>query len=68
VFVATIIVPTFYPTREYAEGLGLWRTGVLVLRNVLLLYATVCLARAALAVSEERDRHGAVAQLPIQPG
>ena len=69
VFVATIIVPTFYPTREYAEGLGLWRTGVLVLRNVLLLYATVCLARAAFALSEQRhSRRADVAQLPIQPG
>ena len=68
VFVATIIVPTFYPTREYAEGLGLWRTAVLVLRNVLLLYATLCLAKAAIALSEERGRHAAhVAELPIQP-
>ena len=47
VFVATIIVPAFYPTREYAEGLGLWRTGVLVLRNAMLLYAVACLWKAA---------------------
>jgi len=47
VFVATMIVPTFYPHREYTDGLGLLRTGTLVLRNVLMLYATVCLWRAA---------------------
>jgi hypothetical protein len=70
VFVATIIVPTFYPTREYAEGLGLWRTGVLVLRNVLLLYAAFCLAKGLRSLSEERYGHriARVAQLPIQPG
>ena len=70
VFLATIIVPTFYPTREYAEGLGGWRTGVLVLRNVLLLYAAFCLAKAAWSLSEERHGHrvARVAQLPIQPG
>lgn len=47
IFVATMIVPTFYPSREYTLGLGLWRTGVLLLRNGLLLYATVCLFHAA---------------------
>ena len=47
VFVATIIVPTFYPHREYTSGLGLMRTGTLLLRNVLMLYAMVCLWRAA---------------------
>ena len=47
IFVATMIVPTFYPSREYALGLGLWRTGVVVLRNAMLLYATVCLWTAS---------------------
>jgi hypothetical protein len=47
VFAATMIVPTFYPSREYTVGLGLWRTGVLVLRNSLLLYAAVCLFQSA---------------------
>ena len=47
IIVATMIVPTFYPSREYTLGLGVWRTGVLVLRNAMLLYATVCLWRAA---------------------
>jgi uncharacterized membrane protein len=47
IFVATLIVPTFYPSREYALGLGLWRTGVVVLRNAMLLYATVCLWKAS---------------------
>ena len=43
IVVATLIVPVFYPHREYNTGLGIFRTSVLVLRNVLLLYATVCL-------------------------
>ena len=47
VLVATMLVPTFYPHREYTSGLGLLRTGTLVLRNGLMLYATVCLWRAA---------------------
>ena len=47
IFIATMIVPTFYPSREYALGLGLWRTGVVVLRNLMLLYATVCLWKAS---------------------
>jgi uncharacterized membrane protein len=50
IVVATMIVPTFYPSREYTLGLGVWRTGVLVLRNVMLLYATVCLWRAVRGV------------------
>ena len=52
VFAATMIVPAFYPSREYAVGLGLWRTIVLVIRNVLLLYATACLWKAALRMRE----------------
>lgn len=40
---ATLIVPAFYPHREYAAGLGPLRTSLLLLRNGLLLYATVCL-------------------------
>jgi hypothetical protein len=47
IFLATLIVPTFYPSREYALGLGLWRTGVVVLRNLMLLYATLCLCKAS---------------------
>jgi hypothetical protein len=47
IFIATMIVPTFYPSREYTLGLGMWRTAVLVLRNSLLIYATVCLFRSA---------------------
>ena len=56
IVVATLIVPTFYPSREYTLGLGAWRTGVLVLRNVMLLYATVCLWRAALKSADRRVR------------
>ncbi len=40
---ATLIVPVFYPSRDYATGLGPWRTAVLVLRNGLLIYATASL-------------------------
>jgi hypothetical protein len=40
---ATLIVPAFYPHREYAAGLGPLRTSLLLLRNGLLLYATACL-------------------------
>lgn len=40
---ATVIVPVFFPHREYATGLGLWRTAVLLLRNTVLIYATVSL-------------------------
>ena len=47
IFVATMIVPTFYPSREYTLGLGLWRTAMLLIRNGLLLYAAVSLLQAA---------------------
>ena len=40
---ATVIVPVFFPNREYGTGLGLWRTAVLLLRNGVLIYATVSL-------------------------
>ena len=40
---ASLIVPVFYPHRSYATGLGLWRTAVLLLRNGVLIYATVSL-------------------------
>ena len=65
IFFATVVVPTFYPSREYALGLGLWRTAVLVFRNLLLLYAAVCLWNAAREMSEQRHRLGAgLAKLP----
>ena len=47
IFIATMIVPTFYPSREYTLGLGLWRTVALLIRNGLLLYAAICLVRTA---------------------
>jgi uncharacterized membrane protein len=40
---ATVIVPVFFPHREYSTGLGLFRTAVLVVRNGVLIYATVSL-------------------------
>jgi uncharacterized membrane protein len=49
VFVATMIVPTFFPHRQFGQGLGPALTVLLVLRNLLLVYATVSLFRAASA-------------------
>jgi hypothetical protein len=40
IIVATLLVPAFYPHREFATGLGGLRTAVLLLRNGLLIYAT----------------------------
>jgi hypothetical protein len=56
IFVATMIVPTFYPSREYTLGLGLWRTAVLLIRNGLLLYAAVSLFEAARPVRRAVQR------------
>ena len=63
IVLATLIVPTFYPSREYAMGLGLWRTAVVVLRNLMLLYATVCLWRAA--VNGQNSGTGTAPASPI---
>ena len=49
VFVATMIVPTFFPHRQFGQGLGPALTLVLVLRNLLLVYATISLFQAASA-------------------
>ena len=49
VFVATMIVPTFFPHRQFGQGLGPALLLLLVLRNVLLVYATISLYRAAAA-------------------
>ena len=54
VFVATMIVPSFFPHKQFYRGLGPWLTAVLVLRNALLVYATVCLWKAASATGEVR--------------
>ena len=43
IFLATLIVPVFYPHRTYTTGLDIGRTSALVIRNGLLLYAVVCL-------------------------
>jgi hypothetical protein len=43
IFAATLVVPAFYPHREYAAGLGMLRTALLLLRNGMLIYATGCL-------------------------
>ena len=47
IVLATLIVPTFYPSREHDIGLGLWRTSLLLLRNVLLLQAAYFLWKGA---------------------
>ena len=38
-FLATFLVPGFYPSQAFATGLDLGRTIVLVVRNALLIYA-----------------------------
>jgi hypothetical protein len=43
ILAATLIVPAFYPHREFATGLGPLRTAILLLRNGLLIYATASL-------------------------
>jgi hypothetical protein len=43
IVVATMIVPVFYPHRSYSSGLDVGRTATLLFRNVLLVYASVCL-------------------------
>jgi hypothetical protein len=45
-FFATCLVPAFYPNRAYDTGLDLGRTLVLVLRNLVLVWAAWELARA----------------------
>lgn len=50
IFVATMLVPTFFPHRQFGPGLGGGLTSLLVLRNALLVYATICLSRAAFAI------------------
>jgi uncharacterized membrane protein len=40
IFLSTFLVPAFFPSATFDSGLDLGRTLVLVLRNVLLLYAT----------------------------
>ena len=60
VFLATMVVPAFFPHREFGRGLGVGLTGVLVLRNALLAYATVALWKAAIlfvsAASQKPDQ------------
>jgi hypothetical protein len=51
-------VPVFYPHREYNTGLGIFRTSVLLLRNGLLVYATVCLWVAARKMGRPSLRRG----------
>lgn len=45
-FLATFLVPVFYPSRTFTPGLDLGRTVVLVIRNLLLIYSTWCLTHA----------------------
>lgn len=66
VFVATMVVPAFFPHREFGRGLGVGLTGVLVLRNALLAFATVALWKAAIlfvsAPSQKQDQRVARSQ------
>ena len=50
VFVATLIVPAFFPHRQFGQGLGPALILVLLLRNLLLVSATFLLIRAAFAM------------------
>ena len=43
IFLATLIVPVFYPSKTYTHGLDIGRTAALVFRNGLLIYAAACL-------------------------
>ena len=52
IFVSTFLVPAFFPSPTFDSGLDLGRTLVLVLRNVLLLYATWSLARTAVRLAD----------------
>ncbi|HEX4985348.1 MAG TPA: hypothetical protein VFV71_04670, partial [Burkholderiales bacterium] len=65
---ATLLVPAFVPHKQFGSGLGAPLTGVLLLRNGLLLYATACLAQAAFAIlfvsapSQRPDHEGVRSQ------
>ena len=50
VFVATMIVPAFFPHRQFGQGLGPALILVLLLRNLLLVGATFLLIKAAFAM------------------
>ena len=50
VFVATMIVPAFFPHRQFGQGLGPALILLLLLRNLLLVCATCLLIRAAFAM------------------
>jgi hypothetical protein len=52
IFVSTFLVPAFFPSPTFDSGLDLGRTLVLVLRNVLLLYATWSLVRTAVRLAD----------------
>ena len=52
-FLSTFLVPAFFPSPTFDGGLDLGRTFVLVLRNVLLLYATWSLLRTAVRLADD---------------
>lgn len=49
ILLATFLVPIFYPSRTFTPGLDLGRTVVLVIRNLLLIYATWSLTKTIVA-------------------
>jgi len=51
IFFSAFLVPAFFPSPTFDGGLDLGRTFVLVLRNVLLLYATWSLLRTAVRLA-----------------
>ncbi|MBN1209764.1 MAG: hypothetical protein JXB05_33250 [Myxococcaceae bacterium] len=56
--VATALIPLFYPSPGYHQGLSVARTLALVARNLLLVAAWAALARRAIAVVVERPLFG----------
>ena len=52
IFFSTFVVPAFFPSPTFDSGLDLGRTLVLVLRNLLLLYATWSLVRTAVRLAD----------------
>ena len=55
IFFSTFLVPVFFPHRTFFTGLDLGRTLVLVLRNVLLLYATWSLVKTAVRLATDHE-------------
>jgi hypothetical protein len=60
ILLATMVTPLFFPAffHDYARGLSLFETGVLVLRNFLLLAVWLSLVQKLFADGRAGLRHG----------